>query len=122
MKLPNSFIVIAMPVMLAACSSGEDDPVPQDTPTVAESLAPAPLPPSPPPVPTPTEPQASASASGKPGCRTVSLGGHSEGEGLAKRWVPGPTVEICDPPQPIAAPVATIPPPPPPSIVATPGN
>lgn len=118
---------------LSACSAGEEAPVQPEATSTVQDPAPEPEPePEPEPQPTsaPTSSETAQGGATKRGCTTVSTGGHYVGEGLTKRWVPGPKLEICDPlaplpPAPYAtvppplAPVATIPPPPVPNIVAT---
>jgi hypothetical protein len=95
---------------LAGC--GSDAPRSPDesaTDSIPEQLPLLPVTPLPPVTPSPSE-----QAPPRPlptdvnGCSEVQLPGQTVGEGLAKRYVPGPKVKLC-PPQPVIAPATAEP-------------
>lgn len=93
-------------IAFALSGCGSDNPPAQD-----ESIATgAPEQPSSPPVaalPTGTPaPSEQAPPTDANGCSEMQLPGQTAGEGLAKRFVPGPKVKICPPKPVIAAPTA----------------
>jgi hypothetical protein len=88
-------VAMAMPLFLAACSA--DLPSSESADALESPTTPVAAAPSQEPFPTPTPSQSPESIKGdNPGCGEIQLGGHFEGEGLAKRWVAGPIVKTCD--------------------------